>query len=72
MRHSTSFARRFIAGETVGEAIEAARRFRRAADADARSARRERHQSRRAAAATRQYLAVIDAVIASGIERTSR
>ena len=27
MRHPTSFARRFVAGETVGEAIEAARRL---------------------------------------------
>jgi proline dehydrogenase len=70
LRKSTSFARRFIAGESIEEAIDAARRI----------------ESRRllltldllgesvtnldeAEAATRQYLRVIDAIIQSGIER---
>jgi proline dehydrogenase len=70
MRKPTSFARRFIAGETAGEAIDAARAVERKgllhtldylgesvtslADADA---------------ATRAYLRIIDEMIASGIER---
>jgi proline dehydrogenase len=70
MRRSRSFARRFIAGETVEEAITAAR------------ALEARHllisldllgesvtTLDTADAATREYLKVIDAVIASGIER---
>jgi proline dehydrogenase len=70
MRHSASFARRFIAGETVGEAIEAARAI------EARGLMltldllgESVTNLDEAAAATRHYLAVIDAVIASGIER---
>jgi proline dehydrogenase len=70
MRKPTSFARRFIAGETVAEAIEAARGV----------AARGMHITLdllgesvtnldEADAATRGYLAVIDAIIASGIER---
>src|SRR5687768_18499108 len=70
MRKPTSFARRFIAGETADEAIHAARLVERQgllltldylgegvstlAEADA---------------ATRDYLGVVDAVIAAGIER---
>jgi proline dehydrogenase len=70
MRKATSFARRFIAGETIDEAISAARAVETLgffltldylgegvttlAEADG---------------ATREYLKVIDAVIASGIER---
>jgi proline dehydrogenase len=70
MHRPSSFARRFIAGERVEEAIEAAR---------ALEARGLRHtldllgesvtSLEGAEAATRQYLAVIDAVIRSGIER---
>ena len=70
MRRPRSFARRFIAGETVEEAIAAARAI---------EARRllltldflgESVTSLDGAdAATREYLNVIDAVIASGIER---
>lgn len=70
MRRPTSFARRFIAGERVDEAIEAARvvqarglhltldllgeSVRNLAEADA---------------ATREYLATVDAIAAAGIER---
>ena len=70
MRRPGSFARRFIAGETVEEAIEAAR------------ALEARHLSHtldllgesvtsldRAAVATRQYLDLLNAVVNAGIER---
>jgi proline dehydrogenase len=70
MRRARSFARRFIAGETVDEAVAAARTL------------EARHlfltldflgesvtSLDSADAATRGYLKVIDAVIASGIER---
>jgi len=70
MRRPTSFARRFIAGETVGEAIEAAR---------AVSARgmhitldllgESVTNLEEAEAATRGYLTVVDAIVQSGIER---
>jgi proline dehydrogenase len=70
MRRPTSFARRFIAGETTAEAIDAAR---------ALQARRlmltldllgESVTSLDTAdAATREYLNVVDAVMQSGIER---
>jgi len=70
MRHETSFARRFIAGETVEDAIAAVRAI---------EARGMSHtldflgesvtNLAEATAATREYLAVIDAVIRSGIER---
>jgi proline dehydrogenase len=70
MRRPTSFARRFIAGETVGEAIDAARRV------EARGAMLtldllgERVTTlEEAEAAARQYLGVVDAIIESGIER---
>jgi proline dehydrogenase len=70
MRSSASFARRFIAGETIGEAIEAAR----AVEARGMTLTLDLlgesvTNLEEATAATRQYLAVIDAVIASGIER---
>ncbi len=70
MRHPTSFARRFIAGETVEEAIEAARaleakRLHLALDLLGESVT----SLDTADAATREYLAVIDAVTRSGIER---
>jgi proline dehydrogenase len=70
MRRTSSFARRFIAGETIGEAIDAARAI---------EARGMTHtldllgesvtNLDEAAAATGQYLSVIDAIIESGIER---
>jgi len=70
MRRPTSFARRFIAGETVAEAIEAAR---------ALEARGMNHtldllgesvtSLEGADAATRAYLATVDAIVAAGIER---
>jgi proline dehydrogenase len=69
MRHPTSFARRFIAGETVEEAIEAARaleakRLHLTLDLLGESVT----SLDTADAATREYLAVIDAVTRSGIE----
>jgi proline dehydrogenase len=70
MRRPASFARRFVAGETVEEAIEAAR---------ALEARHLSHtldllgesvtSLERAAAATRQYLDLLSAVVKAGIER---
>ncbi|HLG57982.1 MAG TPA: proline dehydrogenase family protein [Vicinamibacterales bacterium] len=64
------FARRFIAGETVEEAIEAARAL------DARGLRltldylgESVNTSKAAAAATREYARLIDVIVASGIER---
>ena len=70
MATSDSFARRFIAGETVEEAIEAAR---------ALQARRmlltldylgeSVSTTGEAAAATREYVRLIDVIVASGIER---
>jgi len=70
MRRPTSFARRFIAGETVAEAIDAARAL------EARGLRHtldllgENVTTLEAAdAATRAYLGVIDAIVQAGIER---
>lgn len=70
MRKPTSFARRFIAGETIAEAIDAARAI---------EARGFHHtldflgegvtSLAEADAATRQYLQIIDAIQQSGIER---
>jgi proline dehydrogenase len=64
------FARRFIAGETVEEAIETAR------DLQARGMRvaldylgESVSTSKAATAATREYAALIDVIVASGIER---
>jgi len=70
MRRGGSFARRFVAGETVDEAIAAAQRL------------QERHvlltldllgesatSLESADAATRQYVQLLDAVIKAGIER---
>ena len=70
MRRPESFARRFIAGETVQEAIDAARilearRLQLTLDLLGESVT----NLEEAEAATRQYLAVVDAVIQSGIER---
>ena len=70
MRKPTSFARRFIAGETVLEAIEAARAVERNGCLQTLDYLGEGIASlAEADAATRDYLSVIDAVIASGIER---
>jgi len=70
MRHPSSFARRFIAGETVAEAIEAARAV------EARGLLQTLDflgegitTLDEAAAASRDYLAVVDAVRAAGIGR---
>ena len=70
MRRPTSVARRFIAGETVEEAIDAARaleakRLHFTLDLLGESVT----SLDTADAATREYLAVIDAVMKSGIER---
>jgi proline dehydrogenase len=70
MRRPDSFARRFIAGERVQEAIEAARaiearRMRLTLDLLGESVT----NLEEADAATRQYLAVVDAVVLSGVER---
>src|SRR5690242_1473768 len=70
MRRPTSFARRFVAGETVQEAVDAA------SGAQARGLLvtldllgESVTNLEEADAATRGYLRVIDAVVASGIER---
>ena len=70
MRRPTSFARRFVAGETVQEAIEAAKH------AQARGLMltldllgESVSNLEEADAATRGYLRVVDAIVASGIER---
>ena len=70
MRKPTSFARRFIAGETIDEAIAAARAARSARAHCTRSIISARASRRlaEADAATRDYLRVIGAVVASGIE----
>ena len=70
MRRPESFARRFIAGESVQEAIEAARaietrHMRLTLDLLGESVT----NLEEADAATRQYVGVIDAVVQSGIER---
>jgi len=70
MRRSASFARRFIAGETVAEAIEAARAVEARGMLISLDLLGESVANLAAAdAATREYLEVIDAIIASGIER---
>ena len=70
MRKPSSFARRFIAGETIAEAVEAAR----AVEARGMTATLDLLGESvtsldKADAATRDYLAVIDAMIASEIGR---
>jgi proline dehydrogenase len=70
MAHPDGFARRFIAGETVEEAIEAARRIqargmRLTLDYLGESVR----TAEAAAAATREYVRLIDVLVASGVER---
>jgi proline dehydrogenase len=70
MRKPASFARRFIAGETVAEAIEAARAVEARGMAVTMDLLGESVTNLRGAdAATRDYLAVIDAMIAAGVGR---
>jgi proline dehydrogenase len=70
MRKPSSFARRFIAGETVEEAIAAARAVERQGLSQTLDYLGEGVSNlAEAEAATRDYLKIIDAVIASGIER---
>src|SRR5436190_18228479 len=70
MRRPTSFARRFIAGETVDEAIEAARAIEARGMTETLDLLGESVTDlQRAEAATREYLAVLHAVSASGIGR---
>jgi proline dehydrogenase len=70
MRRPTSFARRFIAGETAAEAIEAARTLEARGMTHTLDLLGESVTSLEGAdAATRAYLATIDAIVAAGIER---
>jgi proline dehydrogenase len=70
MRKPSSFARRFIAGETVAEAIEAARAVEARGLAVTLDLLGESVTSlAKADAATRDYVAVVEAMIASGIGR---
>jgi proline dehydrogenase len=70
MRRPASFARRFIAGETVAEAIDAARAVQARGLGLTLDYLGESVRSlSEADAATRDYLAAIDAIMASGIER---
>ena len=70
MRGSRGFARRFIAGETVDEAIEAARAVEAAGMSQTLDLLGESVATMAEAdAATRAYLAVIDSIVASGVGR---
>jgi proline dehydrogenase len=70
MRRPTSFARRFIAGETVAEAVDVARDLESRGMTHTLDLLGESVTSLEGAdAATRAYLAAIDAIIAAGIER---
>src|SRR5438270_1314739 len=70
MRHPTSFARRFIAGETVEEAIQAARQVQAAGFLLTLDYLGESVGTLAAAdAATRDYLRVIDAIVKTDVER---
>ena len=70
MRGSGSFARRFIAGEDVGEAIEAARAVERAGMSTTLDLLGESVSSRdEADRATRAYISVIERITAAGIGR---
>ena len=70
MRRRSSFARRFIAGETVEEAIAAARAVEAADCYQTLDYLGESVATlEEAEAATRAYLGVIDAISASGVER---
>lgn len=70
MRHPTSFARRFIAGETVEEAIAVGRHLEEQGLLHTLDYLGESVASlAEADAATRDYLRVIDAIISAGIHR---
>ena len=70
MRGSNSFARRFIAGETVDEAIEAARAIEAKGLTQTLDLLGESVATMAEAdTATRAYLAVIDRIVASGVGR---
>ena len=70
MRHPSSFARRFIAGETIDEAIAAARTVEARGSLQTLDYLGESVTSLAAAdAATGDYLRIIDAIVASGIGR---
>ncbi len=70
MRRPSSFARRFIAGETVDEAIAAARVIEQAGMQVTLDYLGESVAGiDEAAAATREYLTVVDAIAASGVGR---
>ena len=70
MRKPSSFARRFIAGETVAEAIEAARAVEARGMAVTMDLLGESVTNlEKAEAATRDYIAMIDAMIAAGVGR---
>jgi proline dehydrogenase len=70
MRGATSFARRFIAGETIEEAVEAARAIERAGLTQTLDYLGESVSTiAEADAATRDYLRIIDTIVASGIGR---
>ena len=70
MRSPTSFARRFIAGETVEEAIQAARQVEAAGLLQTLDYLGESVRTlAEADAATRDYLRVIDAILPAGIGR---
>ena len=70
MRRPSSFARRFIAGETIDEALEAARAIQAGGllitlDQLGESVTGPEDASQ----ATRTYLTVIDRIVAAGVER---
>jgi proline dehydrogenase len=70
MASSGSFARRFIAGETIDEAIEAARALQAQSLLITLDYLGESVRSiDEASAATREYVRLIDVIVASGIER---
>jgi len=70
MRRPTSFARRFIAGETVADAIDAARALEARGMHHTLDLLGENVTTLEAAdAATRAYLGVIDTIVQAGIER---
>ncbi len=70
MRRPTSFARRFIAGETVAEAIDAARALEARGMSHTLDLLGESVTSLEGAdAATRAYIAAIQAIVEAGIER---
>lgn len=73
MRRRDSFARRFIAGETIAEAIAAVRSIEAAGMTHTLDYLGESVATMAEAdAATRAYLAIIDEIVASGIAAISR